>query len=505
MRAPFLFVTALLCALCVTTISFANANRLVAVLDFRATDLELSVGELNLLTEGARKVAVDQLGDTYGIITRENLQDLLRAHGKSLEKCQGACETETGRMLGAEFVVTGHVTRAFGEIHLTMKIHRTDPPTLLATELGKASGPNELPALTQDVGITLLNQAFQKRAATKPRTATQVAPKPPSQKPTRSAAPERPPQRDPASEPHQIGPLGGQYPAPGLGWIAFKGALRDSSIDQQERTKHLSVYEESDRQLQQTNSPDRPFHLKRRILSGFELALLKASQDSSKCWRLERLKRGSAGCNKDVPVEATRILKDIQEYMELQRLTASQLPDPLLFIHAYLTLSKGGSLRHQDHKGLRHRGVRWLEANLVPKDHINALLIVGRQRLLQGDLYTAARVLTRAVHRTRSDQVNGAFARYLLAWVYMAEEELSGGEHRLTDVRDEHRKTAEQRWGGGDGVSMNLFSSLAEDMIQRKRWQQVEKTAPVLLQAIQREQEFREDWQLWAGPDQGEL
>jgi len=274
-------------------------------------------------------------------------------------------------------------------------------------------------------------------------------------------------------------------------------------MDQQRRQKNLRAYEESGRQLRRTKNSQRPAHLKKRILSGFELALLKASQDSSACWHRERFKTGS-GCNKDVPVEATQVLNDLQEYMNLQGLSASQLPDPLLFIQGYLTFSRGESLRQEDHQGLRHRGVRWLEANLVPKDHIDALLLVGRQKLLQGDLYTAARLLTRAVHRTRSDQVDGAFARYLLAWVYMAEEHLSGSEQRLIGIRDEHRKSAEQRWGGGDGVWATLFSRLADDMIQRKRWKQVEKTAPVLLHTIQLEQELGKDWEAWLGPNQGD-
>src|SRR4051812_28874614 len=40
------------------------------------------------------------------VITRENLLVLLKASGKALEDCEGECEVETGKRIGADFVIS---------------------------------------------------------------------------------------------------------------------------------------------------------------------------------------------------------------------------------------------------------------------------------------------------------------------------------------------------------------------------------------------------------------
>jgi hypothetical protein len=117
--------------------------------------------------------------------------------------------------------------------------------------------------------------------------------------------------------------------------------------------------------------------------------------------------------------------------------------------------------------------------------------------LIDGDAYNAARLLTRALHRTNAEKPNGACARYLLAWVYMSHDHL-GGVESLTAIPDERGKTATQRWG--TDVSGTLFSELSEALIHRKRWTQVEKTAPALIRELQDDQELYQDYTNWVGP-----
>lgn len=486
---------ALLCALCVTPLALAAGQPLVAVLDFRVTDLKLSAGELGLLTEGARKVAVERLGDTYGIITRENLQDLLGSHGKTLEKCQGACETETGRMLGAELVVTGHITRAFGELHLTMKTHRTDPPTLLATELGKTTSRNKLPDLTARVCRALLDPIAGGLTGVSEgaRPSTPTHPPAPSWAKLFPQAPTRVPKNNEASDPFRITPLVEGYPMPSLGWVAFKGALRDESVDREQRKYFQKHHDEASRQLQRsTGGTERPRHLKNRIVSSFYLNLLRTTKTSSQCWA-QHVRSGekTPTCSKNIEVESTTGLRDLEEFLTLRGLKTSELPDDLLFIAGYTAWSNG------EHEPLRRAGARLLEEQLVPKDHVDSLLLVGHQMLMDGDTYNAARLLTRALHRTDPEEPKGAFARYLLAWVYMSHEHL-GGVESLTAIPDEHGKTATQRWG--TDVSTTLFSEFSEALIHRKRWTHVEKTAPALIKLLQQEQDLNEDHTNWVGP-----
>ena len=126
----FIVLAALLGA--VTPVS---AKPLVAVLDFSESRTGLHADELSVLGDVSRGAALRALGHQYDVITRENLVDLLKAHGKNLSQCSGECETETGRLLGAELVVSGRIVKAFGKYKVNLKVHRTDPPALLGAEM----------------------------------------------------------------------------------------------------------------------------------------------------------------------------------------------------------------------------------------------------------------------------------------------------------------------------------------------------------------------------------
>jgi hypothetical protein len=109
----------------------AQERPMLAVLDFASGGAELTDEELSLLSDISRAEARRVLGSAYTIITQESIQQLLKAHGKTLEQCQGECETETGKLLGAELVVSGRLVKAFGAYKANLKLHRTDPPELL--------------------------------------------------------------------------------------------------------------------------------------------------------------------------------------------------------------------------------------------------------------------------------------------------------------------------------------------------------------------------------------
>ena len=124
---------------------------LVAVLDLAAEAAGLTPRELKHLTELGRGVVAREARGSFDVITNENLVDLLRAHDTTLEKCQGECETETGRLLGAEIVVTGTIAKVFGEYSVIIKAHRTSPPSLLGTHTGSCAKKKGLPQLVREV------------------------------------------------------------------------------------------------------------------------------------------------------------------------------------------------------------------------------------------------------------------------------------------------------------------------------------------------------------------
>src|SRR5438105_2519379 len=85
---------------------------LLAVLEFRnklagADRKDIDAG---YFSDVVRQAAVHTLPDIR-VITRENLLVLLQSSGKSLEDCEGECEVDTGRRIGADLVISGELVK----------------------------------------------------------------------------------------------------------------------------------------------------------------------------------------------------------------------------------------------------------------------------------------------------------------------------------------------------------------------------------------------------------
>ena len=59
------------------------------------------------------------------LIDRDNILVLLQASRKSLADCEGECEVDTGRRLGADLVVSGELLRFGSKLKLSMRLHET--------------------------------------------------------------------------------------------------------------------------------------------------------------------------------------------------------------------------------------------------------------------------------------------------------------------------------------------------------------------------------------------
>src|SRR5712692_2916351 len=81
------------------------------------------------IREGALHV-VDP--DKLQIISRENLLVLLKASGKTLEECEGECEVETGKRIGADFVISGELVLVGATVKASLKLHDTHEGNLLS-------------------------------------------------------------------------------------------------------------------------------------------------------------------------------------------------------------------------------------------------------------------------------------------------------------------------------------------------------------------------------------
>src|SRR2546427_483050 len=66
------------------------------------------------------------------VITRENMLVLLQASGKDLASCEGECEVDTGRRIGADVVVSGELLKFGTQYKLNMKLHDTRSGELIS-------------------------------------------------------------------------------------------------------------------------------------------------------------------------------------------------------------------------------------------------------------------------------------------------------------------------------------------------------------------------------------
>ncbi len=89
----------------------ARAQQSLAVLDFRDKlgGKEVDAGYFADVVRSASLRALPGLR----VITKENLVVLLQSTGKRLEDCEGECEVDTGRRIGADLVVSGDLLAAW--------------------------------------------------------------------------------------------------------------------------------------------------------------------------------------------------------------------------------------------------------------------------------------------------------------------------------------------------------------------------------------------------------
>ena len=114
----------------------AYAEERLAILEFRNIDNAMSRSEVGYIAEIFRDLGAKIGRRGLSVMTKENILQLLPP-GKSLEQCQGECEVETGRNIGADYVLSGEVRKLPEGLgyRLTAKIHQTRNGSLLSSEI----------------------------------------------------------------------------------------------------------------------------------------------------------------------------------------------------------------------------------------------------------------------------------------------------------------------------------------------------------------------------------
>ena len=130
-------------------------GRTVAVLEFES---QLAPGETVDRIYFSDKVRGDiaRLLPAARVMTRENVVQLLAASGKKLEDCTGECEVETGRLLGADMVVSGRLTKVGTRFKLSLRLHATKDASLLSTATASGETVDKLDDASADAVADLL-------------------------------------------------------------------------------------------------------------------------------------------------------------------------------------------------------------------------------------------------------------------------------------------------------------------------------------------------------------
>ena len=87
---------------------------------------KISVDEVNYLTSTIRIMMSYLPKSEYLVMTKESMEVLIDPSKGSLEECVGKCEVETGRLLGASWIVTGEILKFGSQLSVVLKVHNTE-------------------------------------------------------------------------------------------------------------------------------------------------------------------------------------------------------------------------------------------------------------------------------------------------------------------------------------------------------------------------------------------
>jgi hypothetical protein len=107
-------------------------------------------------TDIVRSAAVRK-GQQFQVMTRENLLVLLQASGKDLAQCEGECEVETGRRIGADVVVSGDLQKVGTKLKLSLRLHETRGGRLLGAEVASGKSVDDLDTAATEAADRLLS------------------------------------------------------------------------------------------------------------------------------------------------------------------------------------------------------------------------------------------------------------------------------------------------------------------------------------------------------------
>ena len=90
------------------------------------------------------------------LMSRENVLVLLQASGKTLEECEGECEVDTARRLGADLVVSGDLLRFGSAYRISLRLHEVHTSRLLGAAQASGATADEV---ASDISVAMAQLA----------------------------------------------------------------------------------------------------------------------------------------------------------------------------------------------------------------------------------------------------------------------------------------------------------------------------------------------------------
>ena len=114
----------------------------VLTLDNR-TQGAIKQDEMLFLVDEIRRIASYLPQTHFLVMTKESMEVLLDPN-TSIEECVGSCEVETGRLIGADWIITGSLFKFGSGMRVSLKLFSTQAGQLLKSVSLKAKSPEEL-------------------------------------------------------------------------------------------------------------------------------------------------------------------------------------------------------------------------------------------------------------------------------------------------------------------------------------------------------------------------
>jgi hypothetical protein len=129
----------------------------LAVLDFKNQAKDMPLANVRYFSNLVRGAALT-VSPVVDVMTEENLVALLQATGKDLASCEGECEVDTGRRIGADALVSGELLKLGDDYRLTLHLYDTRTGRLLGAQLASGKTIDEMDQASQEAAAALLRE-----------------------------------------------------------------------------------------------------------------------------------------------------------------------------------------------------------------------------------------------------------------------------------------------------------------------------------------------------------